>query len=91
MAERLPTPPAHATEVLRVWAQQDGQLVVVLTPSWEEPEAWGLVLADIARHVARAYEQSKGAAQQKTLDAVLGLFAAEMANPTDDPKGGLVS
>jgi hypothetical protein len=91
MADRLPTPPANATEVLRVWAEQDGQLVVALTPRWEEPEAWGLVLADIARHVARAYQTSKGTAQQETLDAVLGLFAAEMANPTDDAEGGLVS
>jgi hypothetical protein len=91
MVDRLPTPPANAAEVLRVWAAQDGQLVVALTPSWEEPEAWGLVLADIARHVARAYQKAKGTAQEETLDAVLGLFAAEMANPTDDPDGGLVS
>ena len=91
MADLQSMPPANATEVLRVWAQQDGQLVVTLTPSWDEPGAWGLVLADIARHVARAYQQSKGTSEQETLDAVLGLFAAEMVNPTDEPEGGLVS
>jgi hypothetical protein len=91
MVDRLPTPPANAAEVLRVWAAQDGQLVVALTPNWEEPEAWGLVLADIARHVARAYQKARGTTQEEILDAVLGLFAAEMANPTDDPDGGLVS
>jgi hypothetical protein len=91
MADLPSTPAANGTEVLRVWAQQDGQLVVALTPSWDEPEAWGLVLADIARHVARAYHRSKGTAQHQTLEAILEMFAAEMANPTDKPEGGLVS
>jgi hypothetical protein len=72
MLDRLPPLPANATEVLRVWAQDDGQLVVALIPSWEEPEAWGVVLADVARHVARAHHQTTGTAQQGTLEAPAG-------------------
>jgi hypothetical protein len=58
---------------------------------WDQPAAWGLVLADIARHLARAYEQTQGKGQSETLDAVIGLFAAELSNPTDTPTGALVS
>ena len=49
-----------AREVLRVWATTGGQQFVLL-PTWKDPAAWGLLLVDIARHVAKSY-----AAQDRT-------------------------
>jgi hypothetical protein len=66
--EGIDPPPAIAdnprvTEVLRVWAEPGRPQYVAVRPVWKEPGAWGLVLVDIARHVARAYER-EGAIQR---------------------------
>src|ERR671923_263754 len=41
-------------EVLRA-AIVDGGLHVSLRRAFEDPEAWGMLIADVARHVARIY------------------------------------
>src|ERR1700761_6260183 len=43
-----------ATEVLRAFVV-DGGLSIAFTRAFEEPDMWGLLLVDIARHAARAY------------------------------------
>jgi hypothetical protein len=45
-----------AVEIARIWASH-GKQVVSLNPSlWKDPAAWGLLLVDLARHVANVYE-----------------------------------
>ncbi len=49
------TPPpiaenARAVEVLRVWEETEAAQQLVLKTTWEEPGAWGVLLAE-ARHV----------------------------------------
>ncbi len=39
-------------EVLRVWIANQAQHVSIRSGAWEDPFAWGIVLADLARHVA---------------------------------------
>ena len=46
-----------AIEVLRVWVAKGGQHVSINPFIWNEPEAWGIVLADLAGHLANAYMQ----------------------------------
>ncbi|MEM7234506.1 MAG: DUF5076 domain-containing protein [Planctomycetota bacterium] len=82
----LPTPP-NATddgtvEVLRVWAGPDEPQQLTLRPIWQDPGAWGLMLADIARHAAAAYAD-KGADPDQVLARIRELFEAEWENPTD--------
>ncbi len=81
------TPPpnaknASAVEVLRVWAEPGAAQQLVLQTTWKEPGAWGLLLADIARHAARAYT-AEGMSEAQALDRILRLFRAEFAAPTD--------
>jgi hypothetical protein len=77
----------NATEVLRAWVA-DGGLVCNLRPSaWEDAGAWGIVLADVARHVANAVRSSGGDKQSVTLARIRELFNAELADPTDAPSG----
>ena len=38
----------NAVEVLHVWVAKGGQHVSISTGIWEDPEAWGIVLADLA-------------------------------------------
>jgi hypothetical protein len=57
---------------------------------WEEPANWGIMLADVARHVANALEETRGLDKRTTLLAIAELFNAELSSPTDDPSGFFV-
>ncbi len=43
-------------EVMRVWIAEKGQHVSIQSGAWEDPFAWGIVLADLARHIANAHQ-----------------------------------
>ncbi len=47
----------------------------------------GLVLADVARHVANALRDASGEDPQVTVAKIRELFNAELADPTDEPTG----
>lgn len=47
-----------AIEVIRVWVAKGGQHVSLNPLAWKDPQVWGIVLADLAGHVANAYEQA---------------------------------
>ncbi len=75
-------------EVLRVWIAEQGQHVSIRSGAWEDPFAWGIVLADLARHIAHAHElQIDGADSAAFLRRLLEGFQAEIDNPTDEPEG----
>ena len=76
-----------ARELLRVWGAQGAQHVALAAGLWRDPGAWGLVLADLARHVARAYEQTGGPEKRKALERIRETFEAEWNHPTDEPTG----
>ncbi len=44
----------EAVEVLRAWAKPGSPQQFTLRTTWKDPAAWGLMLADIARHAAKA-------------------------------------
>jgi hypothetical protein len=46
---------SQAVEVLRVWAAPAQPQQLTLRTPWKNAGAWGLLLADIARHAANAY------------------------------------
>ncbi|MEW6632931.1 MAG: DUF5076 domain-containing protein [Pseudomonadota bacterium] len=75
---------ASAVEVLRVWAEPGVAQSLVLKTTWKEPGAWGLLLADVTRHAAKAYA-SEGMPEAQALDRMLQLFHAEFTAPTDAP------
>ncbi len=75
-------------EVLRVWIAEQGQHVSIRSGAWEDPFAWGIVLADLARHIALAHEmQDKNVDKDAILERLLEGFSAEIDNPTDEPEG----
>ena len=75
-------------EVLRVWIAEAGQHVTIHSGAWEDPFAWGIVLADLARHVALAHSlQSPAVDKEAFLNRMLEGFQAEIDDPTDEPEG----
>jgi Domain of unknown function (DUF5076) len=71
-----------ATEVLRAFVV-DGGLSIAFTRAFEEPDMWGLMLVDIARHAARAYAREAVMSEEEALSRILDMFEAEIARPTD--------
>lgn len=72
----------HATEMLRVWLAHEEVHVSMLLGMWEdaeecdidEREAWGNLLADIARHIAHGMQQSHAWEKADTLRKIRDAF-----------------
>jgi hypothetical protein len=71
-----------ATEVLRAFVI-DGGLSIAFQRAFEEPDMWGLLLVDIARHAARAYARESDYTEEDALERIVEMFDAEIARPTD--------
>ncbi len=89
MPQEMPIPaPVYddpkAAEVARIWVA-GGQQVVSLFPAFEDPQAWGMMLVDLARHVASAYE-TQGHDREAVLQSIYQMFTAEWDHPTDEAR-----
>ena len=71
-----------ATEVLRAFVV-DGGLSIAFTRAFEEPDMWGLLLVDVARHASRAYARESACSEDEALTRIVDMFEAEIARPTD--------
>jgi hypothetical protein len=71
-----------AIEILRTFVV-DGGLSIAFTRAFEEPDMWGLLLVDVARHAARAYARESSYTEEEALTRILEMFEAEVARPTD--------
>ncbi len=79
-------------EVMRVWIAEKGQHVSIQSGAWDDPFAWGIVLADLARHIAEAHRlQDRKVDPEKFLERLLEGFQAEIDDPTDEPEGEVVA
>jgi hypothetical protein len=81
---------AKAIELARVWAAGGKQHISLATGLWSDPAAWGIMLVDLARHIAAAYQHTQGLDPVETLDRIKNGFDAEWESATDKPQGGLI-
>jgi hypothetical protein len=92
--DALRAPPAAleqgGVEVLRA-VIVDGGLHVSLRRAFDDPEAWGMLIADVAHHIARIYANEKQLSEDETLARVRAIFEAEMDAPTDPGTTGALS
>ena len=86
----VPEPAAvdpQATELARIWSTE-GTQVVSLRIGVPDPAAWGYTLADLAHHIAIAYQRKSGLDPRKTLRAIKEAFLDEVTHaPADEPTG----
>ncbi len=69
----------------------EGQHVSLRAGVWDDAAAWGILLADLARHVANCYEETEVMDGLSALKRIKEGFDAEFASPTDDPTGEILT
>jgi hypothetical protein len=84
--EALKAPPTALEkggfEVLRA-VIVEGELHVSLMRAFDDPEAWGMLMADLTRHVARIYAKEMNMREEETVARVRGIYESEMDAPSD--------
>jgi hypothetical protein len=93
--DALPIPAAasrdpRSLEILRVWIANGEQHVALSFGMWEEPAAWGLLLADLARHIAEAHaQQDEQVDAEDFLEQLRSGMEAELDGPSDEITGAV--
>jgi Domain of unknown function (DUF5076) len=84
--EALHIPPVvleqGGVEVLRAIIV-DGDLHVSLRRAFDDPDPWGMLIADVTRHIARIYATESKLTQDQVIERVRTIYDAEMDRPTD--------
>jgi hypothetical protein len=63
--------------------------VALAASLWKDPATWGIVLADLVRHVANTYNERDGLDKAEVVAKIRKLFEVELGTPTDVPTGSL--
>jgi hypothetical protein len=87
---RIPEPArtdAKSFELLRVWVAHQDQHISMRTGVWDDPAAWGVMLADLARHIANAFEKFEDRDPLEVLEAIKAGFEGEMQSPARPIQG----
>lgn len=79
----------QAKELVRVWAAHGQQHVAIAADAWEHPATWGIMLVDLARHIANYYSDERGMNKDEVLASIKALFEAEWNSPTSEATGGV--
>jgi hypothetical protein len=92
--KQLPIPPEAKTdpasaELLRAWVANNGLHCTMNLGCWGDDEAvvWGILLSDVARHVADALEKDRGLVNADTIGKIRAHFNHELDAPTAETRG----
>ena len=69
--------------MIRVWAASGKQHLSLATGLWNDPATWGIMVVDLARHLARAYEQTQGLDADAALARIREGMNVEWSQDTD--------
>jgi len=83
-------------EIIRVWIAERGlhtsvRIGVYKDSSVPEEKAWGIILADTARHVSRGFAEESGLGEEEVLAAIKRWFLEEIDDPTSPTDGNFVT
>ena len=70
------------TEILRLAIDTQQRSDIMCQRAFEDPFLWGMLCADIARHVAGIYANENAMTEVEALSRVHQGFAAELTNPS---------
>ncbi len=70
---------AASFELIRVWVAQQSQQITLRPGVWEDPAAWGVMLADLARNIVQVHaENDEDLDSEAFLAALLEGFDTEI-------------
>ena len=80
----------QAQELIRAWVAHGGLHCSLNVGAWSKDEAicWGVLLSDVARHVADALRAQKRIDEQETIEKIRTVFNDELDSPTAEATGG---
>jgi|SRR6266851_2036731 len=81
----------QSTEVLRAWIAHEHLYCVLKPEGFDDVGGWGILLADVARHIANGLAEARGLDKGESLQRIRQLFEAEFEQPTDEPTGHFVN
>jgi uncharacterized protein DUF5076 len=81
----------NATEVLRAWIAHEKLFCVLKPEGFEDVGSWGILLADVARHIANGLAEARELNTEESLNRIRELFDTELKQPTDEPTGHFVN
>lgn len=84
----------NSVEMLRVWVAERQLHCSMKVGMYQEGmgiaevDAWGTILADVARHLADALESKYGTDKEAAITKIKDGFLAELSKPTSKTDGG---
>jgi hypothetical protein len=94
----LVIPPAaqrdeDSIQMLSAWIAEQGLHCTMNVGMWDsighdEPKAWGILLADVVRHVSNAICERQGKPSEQTLLEIFDSICNELDDSTSPTKGG---
>lgn len=73
-----------AAEVLRAWVVGEELHCSLNASAFNDPATWGMVLADVARHIAQALHEDEGRDTTATLAAIRAALDEELARSASE-------
>jgi hypothetical protein len=73
-----------AREILRAWIAHKRLHLTFSPTTWDDPAEWGILIVDLMRHLARAYEAENLGKSDNVFARIRAGLDAELASPTDE-------
>ena len=78
--------------MITAWIAENGLHCTLNIGMWDaqgvnESKAWGILLADIVRHVAQAVEKERGVSAEETIRVIASALFGELDDPTSETRG----
>ncbi|MGL6074167.1 MAG: DUF5076 domain-containing protein [Fimbriiglobus sp.] len=74
----------EAREALRVWVINEQLQTVISVGLFAEQTQWGILLAEVAQHIAQATKDVKGTEPNETLTSILKGFSDHLGKSLPD-------
>ncbi len=79
-------------ELIRVWVAEQGQHVSLRSGVWKDPAHWGVMLADLAKHIVQAHAlQDETLDEEDFLERLRQGFEMEIDSSADEAAGEIIN
>lgn len=74
----------ESIEIVKILLSHDKQEFILKSDVWEDPAAWGILLVDLAKHIAISYSQANNLDSKKVLQRIRNGFDIEWESPSEN-------